>query len=433
MAHACGALGCDVAPAGINDTCHEPTNYPDAGTSCPAGNGTYCGQTLGRDSSTLYNCVNGTITVAQTCGGTCQVHPAGTPDSCPCPSADGYYCGNDELGLNASTLYECQGGQLTSSQTCSAGCSVEPSGTNDFCTGGCSGQTLGWYCGNDGLGLTANTRYHCDGVNAAPDAQQPCANGCHVEPAGTDDICNASSCPGADGLYCGNDGLGLNANVLYQCQSGATTVVQFCSHACVTETAGTNDHCDTCPSGDGLYCGNDGLGLDANTLYSCSGGFTTVAQACGQPCQSAVAGQPDSCPGSNTCSTNGAEALSWEATQLSEGISWSDLCLGFVNNAFILGAGQTISELAQYSAADSLGVFRNEGKLIAWSGSCPCGALLFWDANSCNGNDGHVVICNGDGTVSTSGWPGFAGSTHATISWLESEECNADPAGYVVP
>jgi hypothetical protein len=62
-----------------------------------------------------------------------------------------------------------------------------------------------------------------------------------------------------------------------------------------------------------------------------------------------------------------------------------------------------------------------------------CGAILYWPANTCNGEDGHVVICNGDGTVSTSGWPGFAGGTSTTITWLDGEECGATPAGYIVP
>ena len=54
-------------------------------------------------------------------------------------------------------------------------------------------------------------------------------------------------------------------------------------------------------------------------------------------------------------------------------------------------------------------------------------------AYDCNGWYGHVVICNGDGTASTSGWTNFGGLTHASISWLESMECGRAPAGYAIP
>jgi hypothetical protein len=72
-------------------------------------------------------------------------------------------------------------------------------------------------------------------------------------------------------------------------------------------------------------------------------------------------------------------------------------------------------------------------KFVYWNGSCPCGAVVYWPATSCNGNFGHVAICNGDGTVSTSGWPGFAGSSHTTIAWLDTMECGTHPVGYIVP
>jgi hypothetical protein len=421
-----------VNPVGINDTCATPSSYPDAGSTCPNGNGLYCGQTLGLDPHTLYDCEDGTISAQQSCPGACEVQPAGTPDSCGCANGDGLYCGTDGLGLNANTLYRCTSGQITVAQVCSSACLTEPSGTSDQCAGGCpvGASAAGTYCGSDlagGTGLDANTLYSCDGTDTVPTSATPCSGGCQANPPGTPDACKAATCPNGDGLYCGNDGLGLSATTLYQCQAGAISAVESCSHACVS-AAGSGDHCDSCPAGDGLYCGGDGLGLDPNTLYSCTAGVATVSQACGAPCQVAPAGQADACPGGG-CSVASQAALSWESSQLSQGNSWSDLCLGFVNNAFTLGAGVSLPELSKYDAADALAAVQAEGKLQGWDGSCPCGAILFWSANSCNGSYGHIVICNGDGTVSTSGWPGFAGSSHATIAWLEGEECNQPPAG----
>ena len=123
--------------------------------------------------------------------------------------------------------------------------------------------------------------------------------------------------------------------------------------------------------------------------------------------------------------------MDWEAVELSAGNAWSNLCLGFVNEAF-QAADANLPYLQKDDANSSLQAARAKSQFVPWSGSCPCGAILYWAANGCNDGLGHVVICNGDGTASTSGWPGYGGSTHANIAWLNEEEC-AQPAGYVVP
>jgi hypothetical protein len=198
----------------------------------------------------------------------------------------------------------------------------------------------------------------------------------------------------------------------------------------------------TCP-GAGDYCGSDGVtGGDANTLYHCPGGgqAPSSAQACASGCSVQPAGSSDFCSGS--CAGSSAGALAYEAARINAGQGgacsgyppscYSEYCLGLVNDAFT-NAGESIPELQQYSAKDSLHAFQDSGNFHAWDGSCPCGAILFWEANACNGGWGHIVICNGDGTVSTSGWANYAGSTRASINWLDGEECGDSPAGYALP
>ena len=46
-----------------------------------------------------------------------------------------------------------------------------------------------------------------------------------------------------DGLYCGDDGLGLDPNTLYKCAGGAVVSSQPCSGACEIFPSGTNDEC----------------------------------------------------------------------------------------------------------------------------------------------------------------------------------------------
>jgi GH25 family lysozyme M1 (1,4-beta-N-acetylmuramidase) len=109
------------------------------------------------------------------------------------------------------------------------------------------------------------------------------------------------NCAGlVDGLYCGNDGLGGDANTLYRCTGGNASVVQVCASGCQTMPAGINDLCKSGGANcagqvDGLYCGSDGLGGDANTLYRCTGGNASVAQVCAGGCQTMPPGINDNC------------------------------------------------------------------------------------------------------------------------------------------
>jgi hypothetical protein len=62
-------------------------------------------------------------------------------------------------------------------------------------------------------------------------------------PAGVNDQCAAGSCPSGNGLYCGGDGIPGDINILYQCTGGIVTVSQSCANGCKLMPAGTNDQC----------------------------------------------------------------------------------------------------------------------------------------------------------------------------------------------
>ncbi|MHB1843480.1 MAG: hypothetical protein ACYCWW_01420, partial [Deltaproteobacteria bacterium] len=444
---------CTVEPAGTPDYC--------AGSQivCP-GTGPYCGSdgVTNGAANTLYQCpgVGQAPSSSTACPSTCTVEPAGTPDYCAgsqiiCPGM-GPYCGSDGVtGGAADTLYQCPGAGLAPGSTtpCGNGCQVEASGTPDYCKGAtpiCPG--VGAFCGSDGVGNgDSNTLYQCPGANQAPTSSQACSSGCQVEPAGTPDYCKNSQpvCPGSGG-YCGSDGVtNGQSNTLYQCPGSgqAPSSQSACSNGCQVEPAGTNDYCKAVCPGTGAYCGSDGVtGGSANTLYQCPGAgqAPTSAQACSAGCQVESTGTPDYCKGA--CGGASGAALSWQAQKIAAGEGgncggsppscYSDWCLAFVNNAFA-AANDPASEHFAPSAAQAAQNAESSGNWTWWNGSCPCGAILFWAGNPCNGGDGHVVICNGDGTASTSGWPGYSGSSHAPIGWLVSMECGHSPAGYAMP
>lgn len=195
-----------------------------------------------------------------------------------------------------------------------------------------------------------------------------------------------------------------------------------------------------CPT-TGDYCGSDQLRGGTSVLYHCTaaGAAPSSFSNCASGCLIKPAGTNDVCqqpppppPPTTTCDAAGAAALHWEAAQLAAGNSYSDLCLEFVNHAFAYGAHKSIPELGGATAAISMQRWQAEGKLNPWTGANPpCGAIVYWAATAVNSWDGHIVISNGDGTVSTSGWPGFRGSPRMSITQLSGYEGRRPPAGWV--
>ncbi len=107
------------------------------------------------------------------------------PASC---DAGGFYCGGDKLAGDAQTLYQCNGGGVPLARgRCTYGCTIRPS-ADDVCDGGpMTCIEGGFYCGGNELAGDPRTRYRCvSGVATSP---MPCANGCVIAPAGTDDFC----------------------------------------------------------------------------------------------------------------------------------------------------------------------------------------------------------------------------------------------------
>lgn len=106
----------------------------------------------------------------------------------------------------------------------------------------------------------------------------------------------AQSCPYGDGLYCGGNGVTGNARNLYRCTGGSVTLAEVCIE-CERMPIGQNDRCKAmaCPYGNGLYCGGNAIGGSSNTLYRCTDGKITTYQVCANGCVKAPVGQNDHC------------------------------------------------------------------------------------------------------------------------------------------
>jgi|GEM_PF-1966121 len=68
-----------------------------------------------------------------------------------------------------------------------------------------------------------------------------------------------------------------------------------------TTSGGNSD----CSSGDGFYCGGNGVSGDTNTLYYCRKGVPQVSERCGSACQRQPNGTPDRCPAPSTGQVGG--------------------------------------------------------------------------------------------------------------------------------
>jgi surface antigen len=127
-----------------------------------------------------------------------------------------------------------------------AGCFLTAGKAPAPSTGSC--PHLGYYCGNDGLGKNANKLYYCSGEGATPSVKQDCSFTCVIEPKGSDDKCDTSSgatCSAVKtGNYCGNDKIGGNKNILYRCEESKPAGAKYCSNGCHVASSGSNDYCN---------------------------------------------------------------------------------------------------------------------------------------------------------------------------------------------
>eukprot|EP01094_Clydonella_sp_ATCC50884_P024306 TRINITY_DN6058_c0_g1_i1.p1 TRINITY_DN6058_c0_g1~~TRINITY_DN6058_c0_g1_i1.p1 ORF type:complete len:314 (-),score=63.02 TRINITY_DN6058_c0_g1_i1:220-1140(-) len=123
---------------------------------------------------------------------------------------------------------------------------------------------------------------------------------CYITAGGGTNNGGGVSCAGkSNGYYCGDNGLGGDARTLYLCMNGQVSASSACSSACVHWPAGYDDTCaDGSCSGlaNGYYCGNNGpRGSDPNTLYLCSAGAVSSAQECVKGCAAQQQGYNDYC------------------------------------------------------------------------------------------------------------------------------------------
>jgi hypothetical protein len=120
-----------------------------------------------------------------------------------------------------------------------AGCFLTAGHTSGSC------PNKGYYCGNDGLGKSANSLYYCSAAGATPSLYSSCSFTCITMPHGYDDKCgNTGSCSSVNtGNYCGTDKIGGDSSTLYRCESSKPNGATYCSNGCYTAAAGYNDYC----------------------------------------------------------------------------------------------------------------------------------------------------------------------------------------------
>lgn len=118
---------------------------------------------------------------------------------------------------------------------------------------------------------------------------------------------SGSECNQGDGLYCGGHGVFGNARALFRCSDRRISLVGWCSDYCRRMPDGQNDQCPSsigggdgpaqsvCPSGDGYYCGGNGISGGKNLLYSCFGGAIKLVANCGAGCAAMPPGYNDHC------------------------------------------------------------------------------------------------------------------------------------------
>lgn len=313
----------------------EPLNPGQVGACAGLDNGLYCGgNKVTGDANTLYRCINGNLSVVNSCSDGCKPMPEGSDDQCftkagggntsACSGiSDGMYCGGDTIEGDAATLYQCSGGNLSVISECQYGCQVNLPGTNDQCKsqtngGSCGGASNGYYCGGNGVAGETNTLYQCS--NGTLSVTKVCQYGCQPMSAGTNDVCKTSGgggggCSGAaNGYYCGGNGVSGDPSTLYQCSGGTLSVSKVCQYGCQPMSAGTDDVCKTSGGGgsgcsgaaNGLYCGGNGVTGDSNTLYLCQNGNLSVSQVCQNGCQPMPAGSDDACKSGGSMSCAGA-------------------------------------------------------------------------------------------------------------------------------
>jgi len=265
----------------------------------------------------------------------------------------------------------------------------------------------GGWCGSAGvMGGAPDTLYNCPGAGLPPTTSTPCPHGCQVEPAGTNDQCSVAGpvCPGS-GAWCGSAAgfTGADPNTLYQCpgagapprrprpvRAGARSKRQACPITAARRASRARERVSIA-----AHTASRVAARTPYTVVPLQGAPPVLPRRARQAARWSPRARPTAAP-TQVPATRGPGRAHMEAGQLSTGHSYAGWCLLFVATAFN-SVGHSQSWLAGASAAVSLTDAQATGRFVNWSGSCPCGAVIYWAANSCNGGDGHIAICNGDG------------------------------------
>jgi hypothetical protein len=229
---------------------------------------------------------------------------------------------NDTCSVNGTTVncaYVRDGGGSCKWQTVYGGHEVFEEQTDGVSADCCDGETssggpfpwcaqchpypgvCGQYAANGTLGITTvscgGNTYEYQMVSPGNHEFDGTCNRVSVKSNPNDPCSKAPS----GGDFCGRDGLGGAADTLYTCSGahGVTSSSQACKAGCKINPAGQNDVCygDPCTTAptSGGYCGGDGIGGDPAILYQCSGGATASFTRCANGCQPEPVGTADVC------------------------------------------------------------------------------------------------------------------------------------------
>ena len=222
-----GGMGGTTMSTSSGGTGGSPPEDPCSGAT----DGKHCGSDLGglADHNSVYSCNGGATSSVTPCASGCENGGCIQPPQDPCANANagnGAYCGASLGAGDANTLYNCQNGATASSQVCPSGCQVQPPGTPDSCVP--SGDPCdyassgnGAYCGGslkkaDGTVMgDPNVLYNCQNMNVA--SQTTCVNGCQIMPPGV-----ADACAPVNGECCLNKPPGVLTQSYSACGGGGT-------------------------------------------------------------------------------------------------------------------------------------------------------------------------------------------------------------------
>lgn len=316
----------------------------------------------------------GDMTSAGGASATTGTSGAGGGASDPCAGAgDGAHCGS-ELGGSADhgSLYQCQGGVTASAMGCPYGCEASAcqSPPPDPCASAASGNGL--YCGGNLSGGDANTLYDCE--NGSTASKQTCPNGCLMNPPGVADACKSAGDPCAnassgDGAYCGSSLGAGNANTLYQCQNETTASSQPCPAGCQQNPPGVADACK--PNG-GQCCLNHPPGVVTQPFTACGNGGShygiDYGTPIGTPIYAGISGTVvGSALGFPNCYDNGCSQSCWNSFNC---VKIESDCGDPANGSHDLYVYYLhINDLAP---GIGNGSHVDQGQLVAYSGSSGC-------------------------------------------------------------